>query len=118
MVTRRAARKCSFRTRAQRLQRHHRTLQPVAADRERGECGADQDEAQGAFGGVGEVPGAVLERVRVTMLATGIGFIAISTVGDVLRGSGPLGKNFNIAQHGQMCRLSRRRPGKAPTATS
>ena len=52
------------------------------------------------------------------MLATGIGFIAISTVGDVLRGSGPLGKDFNIAQHGQMCRLSRRRPGKAPTATS
>jgi hypothetical protein len=37
--------------------------------------------------------------IAVTILATGIGFVAISTVGDVLRGSGPLGEDFSIAQH-------------------
>jgi hypothetical protein len=37
--------------------------------------------------------------IAVTILATGVGFVAISTVGDVLRGSGPLGEDFSIAQH-------------------
>ncbi len=35
----------------------------------------------------------------MTTLATGIGFLAISTVGNVLRGSGPLGEDFSIAAH-------------------
>lgn len=41
---------------------------------------------------------SVLTWIAVTILATGIGFLATSTVGDVLRGSGPLGKDFSIAE--------------------
>lgn len=41
----------------------------------------------------------MLAWVAVTTLATGIGFLAISTVGNVLRGSGPLGEDFSIAVH-------------------
>lgn len=42
---------------------------------------------------------SVLTWIAVTILATGIGFVAISTVGEVLRGSGPLGEAFSVAQH-------------------
>ncbi|MGH3984578.1 MAG: hypothetical protein ACRDST_18315 [Pseudonocardiaceae bacterium] len=42
---------------------------------------------------------SVVTWIAVTILATGVGFVAISTVGDVLRGSGPLGEDFSIAQH-------------------
>ncbi|MGH3932598.1 MAG: hypothetical protein ACRDTF_21790 [Pseudonocardiaceae bacterium] len=42
---------------------------------------------------------SLLAWVAVTALATGIGFLAISTVGNVLRGSGPLGEDFSIATH-------------------
>ncbi|MGH3835472.1 MAG: hypothetical protein ACRDSF_07180 [Pseudonocardiaceae bacterium] len=44
---------------------------------------------------------SVLTWIAVTILATGIGFVAISTVGDVLRGSGPLGEDFSIARQPQ-----------------
>lgn len=49
----------------------------------------------------GQVPQRVLSALTwaaVTLLATGIGLLAISTVGEVLRGSGPLGEDFSIAQ--------------------
>ncbi|MDQ4020517.1 MAG: hypothetical protein M3257_02545 [Actinomycetota bacterium] len=46
---------------------------------------------------------SVVTWIALTILATGVGFVAISTVGDVLRGSGPLGTplgtDFSIAQH-------------------
>lgn len=40
---------------------------------------------------------SIVTWVAVTTLATIIGFLAIGTVGDVLRGSGPLGEGFGIA---------------------
>ncbi len=42
---------------------------------------------------------SVVSWIAVTILATGVGFVAISIVGDVLRGSGPLGEDFSVAQH-------------------
>lgn len=41
---------------------------------------------------------SVVSWIAVTVLATSIGYLAISTVGEVLRGSGPLGEDFSIAQ--------------------
>jgi hypothetical protein len=42
---------------------------------------------------------SVIAWTAVTCLATAIGFLAISTVGEVLRGSGPIGEDFSIAEH-------------------